>query len=107
MSAAMETCHFPKPFPQGFSKRFLHPEGRGPSSAYGIVSAPRKAFSGCRQVLGDAGARARAVEPRSATFASRAISRYPPWGAVFEGRRAPVAGLGARAARRLGPSMTI
>jgi len=71
-------CHFPKAFPQRFSKPFLHPEGRRPFSAYGMVSAPRKSFLGCQQVRGDAGASARAVEPRRATFSSRAISRYPP-----------------------------
>ena len=39
-------CHFPKPFPQGFSKPFPHPEGRPLFSAYGILSTLSKSFSG-------------------------------------------------------------
>jgi hypothetical protein len=37
-------CHFPKPFPQGFSKPFHHPEGRRLFSAYGILSTLSKSF---------------------------------------------------------------
>jgi hypothetical protein len=38
-------CHFPRAFPQGFSKPFHHPEGRPPFSAYGILSTLSKSFS--------------------------------------------------------------
>ena len=38
-------CHFPKPFPQGFSKPFPHPGGRRLFSAYGILSTLSKSFS--------------------------------------------------------------
>jgi len=60
-----------------------------------------KSTEAWRQVLGDAGSRPRAGGPRGPPFLSRATSRYPSWGAIFEGRRAR-AGLGALAARRLG-----
>ena len=73
------------------------PEGAPMFPAYGILSAPRKSFSGWRRCSGAPGPVARAGEALGATFMSRAIARYPYLMRVLRG---PVPRLGGRARGR-------
>ena len=71
-------CHFPKAFPQAFSKRFHHPEGRRLFSVYGIRSTPCKIVSRWRRFSKAWSGAARAGEVPGSTRRRRAISGAIP-----------------------------